>query len=61
MNASNYSFRLDLSMAANQKAKDAQIELQEEDEFLAQDTSKWDPFDDADKFRRRDEILKRRR
>jgi hypothetical protein len=43
------------------KDLEKQLEEEEEDAFLKQDTSKWDIFKDADKFERRDEILKKRK
>lgn len=56
---STFGLALDLSQA--RKEKNAQLEQEEEDAFLREDTSKWDVFKDAHKFERRDQILEQRK
>jgi hypothetical protein len=44
-----------------QEMLEREIEEEEEDEFLKEDTNLWDVFRDAHKFKRREEILEKRK
>jgi hypothetical protein len=60
---SGFSFKIDVqaTQVTKQHLLEQQYQMEEEEEFMREDETTWDIFKDAHKFRRREEILEKRK